>query len=107
MCLLNGSISGILPAAIDFKQETFTKTTYTEVDFGPRYRSNYYYVAEKENWKICVNDEFNEHEQYFTKVYDNYVPISISENEYKRNKYYIKNPKLFEQCTKDDFDLNK
>lgn len=110
MCLLNGTVGGILPASIDFKQETFASKTYETVSFGPQYFPGIYYIADNYSFQLDSRDIFTENEKYFERIYDTYYPFSfLSEDEFNEeiDDIYVENEELFLPCTADDWDFEK
>lgn len=104
MCLLNGTVAGTLPGSIDFRQEAFEKTTYTEKKFGEQYLIGTYYTAKEYSWRVCGDESFSDTENYFIKMYEDYSPILVEENEYTPGKYYIRNKNLFAKFEESDWD---
>ena len=68
MCLLNGDISGNLPASIDFGQiDTYNKL-YTKIEFGDKkeYEASKYYILEDDKYILSL-EEYDPNETYYTR----------------------------------------
>ena len=91
MCLLNGTVGGILPASIDFKQQLLRETVYEPHDFGNIYEKNKYYTGIGGSYILCQEDNFDAEQIYYSKKYNTYSKYILTEEEYVPNQYYIVN----------------
>lgn len=109
MCLLNGTVGGVLPASIDFKQTVFSNKTYEKVDFGLQYIPGEFYYAKEYLFQYDTRETFTENEIYFTKYYEDFYPVSfLTQEEFDENEdnlYIIKSKEsLYIPCGSDDWD---
>ena len=92
MCLLNGTVAGALPTTIDFKQSEFYTVSYSPYNFGTMYEKGKYYVINNGTYSLNTED-YDETQYYYTKDYNEYRKIIISENEFIPYRYYeLNNP---------------
>ena len=92
MCLLNGTVAGALPTTIDFKQSEFYTVSYSPYNFGTIYEKGKYYVINNGTYSLNTED-YDETQYYYTKDYNEYRKIIISENEFIPYRYYeLNNP---------------
>ena len=96
MCLLNGTIGGALPAAIDFKQQVINTKIYEEVDLGPHFVPELYQVVRDSLMLIDTSDTFSPNRIYYKKNFASFqLSTDIDITKFQNNNYFIENSNLF------------
>jgi hypothetical protein len=70
MCLLNGDISGNLPASIDFGViDTYNKVyDKIEIEDYTTFKANKYYYYDMNDFEYKLADRYNKDEVYYTQT---------------------------------------
>lgn len=70
MCLLNGTIGGIISAPTDFANIETTNITYQIVEFANKtdYQANYYYILKEDGKYELSFDEYSPSQTYYEQI---------------------------------------
>lgn len=85
MCLLNGTVGGVLTASVDFGKKEFVEYTYEEVSLGDSYTIGKYYTA-NETFSLATED-FDKNIAYYKRK--KYQKVDLLVEDYEPNKYYM------------------